>query len=243
MWLKLQLGTFSVIFLTALVFLTSCLEEPIIAPARRPYSVMRVINLSNSSNQIFIDNNQPDGSLGNVINPLATAYFDMNSGARRFVVKDANQDTIFNNNIEIISYERETIVFAGTYDNISENSSYSNMKISEGEIYINANPDADRFHLIVSNAFPGYYSGVEVNPVNFALSATYWPDEDTTISVDTLYIDPDDVDAELLKFGISFGIGNALPGTYKFEFLNATADSVIATDTVVLVSLMVKLAS
>jgi len=134
MWLKLQLGTFSVIFLTALVFLTSCLEEPIIAPARRPYSVMRVINLSNSSSQIFIDNNQPDGSLGNVINPLATAYFDMNSGARRFVVKDANQDTIFNNNIEIISYERETVVFAGTYDNISENSSYSNMKLSEGEI-------------------------------------------------------------------------------------------------------------
>ncbi len=39
------------------------------------------------------------------------------------------------------------------------------MKVSEGEIYFDVNPDAGKLDFIISNSFPGYYvGGVEVNP-------------------------------------------------------------------------------
>lgn len=233
MWLKFKLGIFGIVFLSTLVFLTGCLEEPPIAPARRPYSVIRVVNLSNSSQQIFIDSKQPGDSLNNVAVPFTTVYFDMNSGKRRFVVKDANQDTIFNNNIEIISYEREIVIFGGSYNDVSENNTFSSMKISEGEIYFNAMPDPGKLHVIVANAFPGYYNGgTEVNPVNLTLRAVYWPDPDSTALFDTTtFISNDD---EPLKFGLSFNIGNIEPGSYKFLFLTRNAadkaDSLIVAD-------------
>ena len=229
MWLKFKLGIFGIIFLSTLVFLTGCLEEPTIAPAKRPYSVMRVVNLSNSSKQIFIDSKQPDGSLNNVILPSTTVYFDMNSGKRRFVVKDANQDTIFNNNVEIISYEREIVIFGGSYSDVSENNTFSSMKVSEGEIYFNAMPDPGKVHIILANAFPGYYSeSVEIKPVNFAVFAAYWPDPaDSSASFDTTYIS---YTADPLKFGFSFAIGNADPGSYKFTFMNEADSSFVLAD-------------
>ncbi len=228
MWLKFKLGIFGIIFLSIMVSLTGCVEEPPIAPARRPYSVTRVVNLSNSSQKIFIDDKQPDGSLDNVGIPFTTTYFDLNSGKRRFVVKDANQDTIFNNNVEIISFEREIIIFGGSYSDISENNTFSNMKISEGEIYFNAMPDPGKIHVIVANAFPGYYiGGAEVNPANLTLRAVYWPDPDSTALFDTLtFISNDD---DPLKFGNSFNIGNIDPGSYKFLFMN-DADSLFVAD-------------
>ncbi|MCJ7554711.1 MAG: hypothetical protein MUO34_12610 [Ignavibacteriaceae bacterium] len=231
MRLKLKFGIFGIIFLSTLVFLSGCLEEPTIAPAKRPYSVMKVINLSNSSNKIFIDGEQVD----DIINvPFTTVYFDINSGARRFVILDANQDTIFNNNIEIISFEREIVIFGGTYDDVSENSTFSNMKISEGEIYFNAMPDPGQVHITLANAFPGYYSGgAEVNPVNFAVRAVYWPNPDSTAIFDTLtyiLLIPGTDDAEHLKFGIPFTIRNADPGSYKFLFTNAADSSFVVAD-------------
>ncbi|MDO8549418.1 MAG: hypothetical protein Q7S39_04595 [Ignavibacteria bacterium] len=228
MEIKYKIKLFLLLVLPLLI-LNSCLEEPTIAPARRPYSVMRVVNLSNSSSQIFIDNNQPDGSLNNVTIPSTTVYFDINSGKRKFVIKDANQETIFNADIEIISYEREIVVFGGTYSNILENNTFSSMKISEGEIYFNAMPDPGKAHIIVANAFPGYYNGgVEVNPVNLTLFGTHWLDPNSVAVFDTAtYIAPGD---ELLKFGLSFNILNVDPGSYKFDFLNSDQDSMIVSD-------------
>ena len=241
MWLKFKLGIFGIIFLSTVALLTGCLEEPTIAPARRAYSVMRVVNLSNSSNQIYIDGEQPDGSLNDVLLPSTTVYFDMNSGARTMVVKDANADTIFNNNIDIISYEREIIVYSGTYDADDENNSFSNMKVSEGEVYFNANPDAGKLDFIVSNSFPGYYvGGVEVNPAKFTLKAVYWQNPDSTELFDTLTFiappsnpaSPDDDDP--LEYGDFINITDADPGIYKFLFSvrNAAAngDSLVVTD-------------
>jgi len=233
MWLKFKFGIFSIIFLSTLVFLTGCLEEPTIAPAKRPFSDMRVINLSNSSNQIFIDDNQPDGSLNDVTVPFTTVYFDINSGKRRFVIKDVNQDTIFNNNVEIISFEREIVVFAGTYDPLSDNDSFSNMKVSEGEVYFNAMPDPGKIHVIATNSFPGYYiGGAEVNPAKLTLRAIHWPDPDSTELFDTTtYISNDD---DPLQFGDFFNIRNIDPGSYKFLFLTRNAadnaDSLVVSD-------------
>ncbi len=229
MWLKFKFGIFTLILLSTILFLNSCLEEPTIAPARRPYSVMRVVNLSSSSSQISIDNNQPDGSLNNVTIPSTTVYFDMNSGKRKFVIKDANQDTIFNADIEIISYEREIVVFGGTYSNILENNTFASMKISEGEIYFNAMPDPGKAHIIVANAFPGFYSGsVEANPVNLALFGTHWSNPDSAAVFDTTaYIAYAD---DLLKFGISYNILNVDPGSYKFRFMNAADSSLAIAD-------------
>jgi len=224
MWLKLKFGIFSLILFSIMIFLNSCLEEPTIAPERRPYSVTRVVNLSNSSSQIFIDNAQPDGSLNNVTVPSTTGYFDMNSGKRKFVIRDVNQETIFDADIEIISYEREIIVFGGTYSNIQENNTFSSMKVSEGEIYFNAMPDPGKAHIIVANAFPGFYSGsVEANPVNLALFSTYWSNPDAA-SIDSQFVS---YAGDLIKFGISHSILNIDPGTYKFQFMNA-ADSTMA---------------
>lgn len=233
MWLKFKLGIFGIIFLSTVALLTGCLEEPTIAPARRPYSVMRVVNLSNSSNQIYIDGEQPDGSLNDVLLPSTTVYFDMNSGARTMVVKDANADTIFNNNIDIISYEREILVYSGTYDIIEDNNSFSNMKVPEGEIYFNVNPDAGKLDFIISNSFPGYFvGGAEVNPAKFTLKAVYWPDPDSTELFDTTtYISSDD---DPLEFGNTFNIKNTDPGIYKFLFSVRTfvtnVDSLVLTD-------------
>jgi len=229
MWLKFKFGIIILIIFSTMLFLNSCLEEPTIAPTKRPYSVTRVINLSNSSSQIFIDSNQPDGSLNSVTVPLTTAYFDINSGKRRFVIKNSDQDTIFNANIEIISYEREIVVFAGTYSDVSENNTLSSMKISEGEIYFNAMPDPGKAHIIFANAFPGYYAtGVEKKPINLALFGTHWSNPDSAAKFDTTtYIS---ADGELLKFGITFNILNVDPGSYKFEFLNADNDSVAIAD-------------
>src|SRR3972149_180346 len=226
MWLKFKFGIIILIIFSTMLFLNSCLEEPTIAPTKRPYSVTRVINLSNSSSQIFIDSNQPDGSLNSVTVPSTTAYFDINSGKRRFIIKNSDQDTIFNANIEIISYEREIVVFAGTYSDVSENNTLSSMKISEGEIYFNAMPDPGKVHIILANAFPGYYSeSVEIKPVNFAVFAAYCPDPaDSSASFDTTYIS---YTADPLKFGFSFAIGNADPGSYKFSFMNEADSSFV----------------
>jgi hypothetical protein len=237
MWLKFKLGIFGIIFLSTVALLTGCLEEPTIAPARRPYSVMRVVNLSNSSDQIYIDGEQPDPSLSDAVLPSTSLYFDMNSGARAMVVKDANADTIFNNNIDIISYEREIIVYSGTYDIIEDNNSFSNMKVSEGEIYFNTNPDAGKLDFIISNSFPGYYvDGADVNPAKFSLKAVYWPDPDSAEVFDTTtYISGDPtVGDDLLEFGVTYNIGNTDPGIYKFLFsvrnFAATGDSLVIAD-------------
>ncbi|MCK5088275.1 MAG: hypothetical protein KAQ90_12175 [Melioribacteraceae bacterium] len=234
MWLKIKLGIFCIVFLSSLILLTGCVEEPTIAPARRTYSVMRVVNLSNSSAQIYIDDNQPDGSLINVILPSTTAYFDICSGARRFVVLDTNLDTIFNNNIELISYEREIISFTGSYNDVSENNTFTNMKVPEGEIYFNVMPDAGQLGVVITNAFPGYYNeGTAVDPANLTVRAVYWSDPDSAELVDTLtFVSNDDGP---LQFGDNTTIGNIDPGSYEFLFLTRNvaddADSlVVAAD-------------
>jgi len=235
MWLKIKFGLFSLILLTVMLFLSGCLEEPTIPPARDPYSVLRVVNLSNSASQIFIDNGQPVGSLNSVTVPFTTNYFDINAGKRTFIVKDAGQNTIFDAGIDVISYNREVIVFAGTYSNVLENNTFSSMKVSEGEIYVEAMPEAGKTHIVIANAFPGYYTSQDtINPISFALFGTYWSGAE---GIDTGAVAPGfrdsaivDYDDDLLKFGITYNIINTDPGSYKFDFMNATGETLSIAD-------------
>ncbi len=110
--MKLKLLIFSCVFVFSFL-LASCVEEPFIAPVKTPYSIIRVGNFTNQSSfKLSIDDKFIESLGQNGI----TNYFRVTSGNRHFVITNDNGDTLYSRPISIISYEQETILFSGYFD-------------------------------------------------------------------------------------------------------------------------------
>jgi hypothetical protein len=150
MRLKFKKSILGITLLLLIPFvLSNCVEEPTIDPVKRPFSEIRVVNLSHNVNnmKITIDGQQPIAALSALQQASTTSYFDVNSGKRRFVVTNEAGETLFNKEIEIISFERATICFAGFHSTDELENTFTFFTIEEGEVYVSSAPKAGKMNI------------------------------------------------------------------------------------------------
>jgi hypothetical protein len=144
MRLKLKKIILSLALLFIGFTLFGCVDEPYVEPVKDTFSVIRVVNLATNvpSMRVFIDDVQPVGSLNALTSPSTTEYFDIKPGKRNFTVYDENTNLIFNQVIEITSWERMTVVFAGYYSPDELQNTFGNFDLLQGEVYKSFAPAA-----------------------------------------------------------------------------------------------------
>ncbi len=211
------------IFISFLVIINGCVDEPFIEPVKAPYSVVRVVNnTANVSNvSITIDGAQPVAELANLGPNAVSAYFDLKSGKRTFLVKNvATGDIMFNKQIEIHSFERTTVIFAGNFSTVDTLRTFSAFTFDEGEVYVSGAPNDGRAHvyLIHSSAASPTHSAKKLS-----FSAKYNTASDTTYK-DTVYLSTASLDFSGIK-----SVTNVYPGNYIFSAISATSDVVAYT--------------
>lgn len=197
--------------------LTSCYEEPIIEPIKRPYSSVRVGNFSYNQagfpGNIDQFNVYVDGELKGTVNVNTfTDYFDLPSGNRQFVLISGT-DTIYNNEVTIVSYEEISLVFDGVYaPSVDTLMSFAPYGISDGYVYFYEAPVGDSANVITSNFSPN--TSTE-NTIKYSLafvSANY----DTTIR-------------NLYEYNKSFGL--KIPsGDYTVWVMEDTTDNPLSIE-------------
>jgi hypothetical protein len=219
MRLKLKAGILSLAFLMFSFVLTSCLEEPTIDPVTKPFSVARVVNISSNvlTMRITIDDVP---TLDGLTSPSASDYFDIKSGKRRFKVYNAAGDLLFNKEIEMISFDRTTVVFTGTYSTNELENTFANFEVPEGEVYVSSQPDAGMANLYFVHASAAFDT---LNSIDYNLGLNYLPTGDT-VSVDTALVTG-------LKFGETESVGNVVPGVYSNIISVAAENPVQYSDT------------
>ena len=109
-----------VTILYSLVYVISgCVEEPTIAPIKRPYSSVRIGNFAYNADTIDVAITYPDSSVtvkSNLMLNTLTDYFDLPSGKRRIVVTNSNNHQILLDKlIEFSSYEECSLFFVGYF--------------------------------------------------------------------------------------------------------------------------------
>ena len=216
MWIKFTNKIMIIGSLLFALFLTGCVDEPTIAPVKRPYSVIRVGNLSANVDNIDVsifDVELEQIELFSLQRNVFTDYFTVPSGKRRFFVKNSvSGDTLFNKTIDITSYEEITVYFGGYYSASIDTSSFSHFTFSEGMIYSYEAPAPDSLFVFFINAV-GYSP-----PADTSKSLAVW--RDTTANTDSLTI------IRELEYGKCFG-AHMGAATYNLSFIvEATKDTV-----------------
>jgi hypothetical protein len=154
--------------------LTSCYEEPIIEPVKRPYSSVRVGNFSYNQPGFAGNIDQfevyVDGVLkGNVAVNTFTNYFDLPSGNRRFLLKNG-ADVIYDANVTITSFAEISLIFDGVYaPGVDTLMSFAPYTIEDGIVYILEAPPAGKANLYVTNTAP---NTDKKNQIKYSLAFT-----------------------------------------------------------------------
>ncbi len=198
--------------------LYSCVEEPTIAPVGPVYSVIKIANMSNNVDAInvSIDGKQVVSSLNK---GETTDYFDSDAGKLKFTVTNDAGDKVYEKNIDINTWERTLVIFAGEYSADALSSTFADFEIAEGEIYVSSKPAADSLNIYFIHASNDVDT---MKSKSYNISANIIP-PDTTISYSSTDLLP-------LAYGNTFGVGNAAPGGYTFYFISdeTTPDTVVA---------------
>ena len=164
---------FVILFLAGFI-LTSCYEEPIIEPVKRPYSSVRVGNFSYNQPGFAGNVDQfevyVDGVLkGNVGVNTFTQYFDLPSGNRRFLLKNG-ADVIYDDNVTITSFAEISLVFDGVYaPRVDTLMSFAPYTIQDGVVYLSEAPPAGKAELLVTNTAP---NTDKKNQIKYSLAFT-----------------------------------------------------------------------
>ena len=215
--------TFVLLVVTALAVSTffACLEEPFIEPSKIPFSVLRIGNLTANVEElaVSIDGEFPVPALQNLQQNTFTDYFELTAGRRYVVILNpATGDTLFEKWIEILSYEEQTMWYAG-YWSADINVSTANFFIhSDAITYLSKTPAEGSFNLLFLHASPDTPTD---STRAYDIFAYTIDGEDTTL-----------VDEDAIVDGILFGdiIGNNLPGSeYLFEMRRTLNDGTIVT--------------
>lgn len=225
MWFKNKEALLGSFLLLAILFsFYSCVDEPTIEPIKRPFSTTRVINLSTNVDpmNIIIDGRQPSNSLSSVGLASPTGYFDVESGKDTFVVKDNSGNVVFNSTVELLSYERSTIIFAGTYSTDINVNNLSAFQIDEAEVYVKLAPKTDSLSILFINAANAVDT---ISSQKYAITA-HITLQGGTSTTDTAYLSY----SNPIAYGNVYSIANVAAGSYSFDFLQAS-DSTLALST------------
>lgn len=219
--------TKNLLMISLLVFsflLSSCIEEPTIAEVKRPYSVLRVGNLSSvETMDVYIDG---ELQIQNLAQKSFSNYFDIPSGSRSMEIRKAGTDSLlFLKNVDINSYHEISLYFGGYYHPSIDTSSFSVITVFDGYIYQDESPEADSLLLISINATGDYptadLSGTDTTKAYTVEIASYVNDTTAIAHEDSL--------VATIKFGES-NTAHREAGKYVFTVIN-TADDVVATFT------------
>lgn len=211
-----------------------CIEEPTIDPIKRPFSEIRVVNLSNNVDnmRILIDDAQPVSTLNSLAITGATSYFEVKSGVRNFKIFNQSGDKVFEKDITVISYDRTSIIFTGFYSTSIDFNTFANFDISEGEVYVSSAPTPGSLNLYIVNAAAAVDT---FSSRSFQIRATITPTggaaKDTTYRVSST-----DTSTAFVEFAKTYSIGNAVPGDYSFRFFDLEDSVTISAPTVTLTS-------
>lgn len=224
MRLKLKIGVLSLTLLLISFILYSCVDEPYIEPAHRPFSEIKVLNLSHNVNnfKVTIDDQTPVSSLNSMAKPSATEYFDVQAGKRIFKIYNEAGNLIFTKEIELLSYERMQVLFAGEYDPDPLISTFTEIKIFEGFVYVDHSPAAGTSRITIIDAAAPYDTVKEKSYTKLTALA---PGQDGTIK-DTTYIST--ADNPLTYEGV-FVVDSAYAGNYEFTFTSSSGDVTYST--------------
>jgi len=223
MEIKYKIKLFLLLVLPLLI-LNSCLEEPTIPPVQRPFSIVRVGNFSmNMQNfSVFIDNTQPMSALSSLGKGTITEYFDVPSGKRTFKIVDGNNNTIFQKQIDIASFERVTVIFAGFYSTDELQNTFGNFEFSGGEVYVDYSPESDSMSLIFVHASPD--SPTEATKKMY-VTARYKPAGSVDFR-DTVLIPS----TSLLEYSTIQGLGNVAPGDFVIQAREEVTGAILVSD-------------
>ena len=197
--------------------LTSCYEEPILEPVKRPYSSVRVGNFTYNqagfSGNIDQFNVYVDGELKGTVNLNSfTDYFDLASGQRKFVLV-SGADTIFNDEVTITSYEEISLVFDGVYaPAVDTLMSFAQYPITDGYVYTYEAPSGNTANIVASNLAPNTATENQIKYSLAFVSANY----DTTIR-------------NLYEYNKSFGV-NLPAGDYTVWVMEDITDNPLSIE-------------
>ena len=194
-----------------------CVEEPTIDPVKRPYSLLRVANFSYNVDTLNISIDQGKTSFTLYKNQMPTQYIDIESGKRHFFVTTPSGDTLYNDRINIGSYEEVSLFFTGfskPHDDLLNTFGYS--QYVGGVVYL----------------FEGM--GTDTTVIQ---CANFAPDTPTDSSIKYRVLITDTTTKKVVKevTSLSFNsfVGSALPGNqaYKISFAKLTSapDAVVKT--------------
>jgi hypothetical protein len=205
--LSLTLFTFSII-------LNGCVEEPELEGAHRLSSVIRVVNVSNNQNNIKVT---LDGQV--VANQLAiasgTEFFDYPAGKKKMEVWDESGQLLYTKDVTIASLELMTLVIAGHYDLIPDNSTFSGFELSEGETYVSHAPKAGS----ASVYFVHGSAAVDTfDTKGYTVGASYTPTGETVLKDTSFAFETGET---VLSFANVLG-AEVVAGSYTFRFTPAT---------------------
>jgi hypothetical protein len=196
--------------------LYSCVEEPTIAPVGPVYSVIKIANMSNNVDviNVSIDGKQVASSLGR---GETTNFFDSDAGKLNFTVTNSAGDKIYEKTIDINTWERTQVIFAGDYVSDPLLSTFADFEIPEGEIYVSSKPAADSLNIYFVHASNDVDT---VKAKSYNISAKLLP-KDSIIEYESK-----DGSILPLKFTGTYSAGNQAPGEYTFYFIDADEDTV-----------------
>ncbi len=224
MRLKLKIGVLSLTLLLFSLILYSCVDEPYIDQATRPFSEIKVLNLSHNVNnmKVTIDGQTPVSSLDVMARPSSTEYFDVQAGKRIFRIYDEAGNLIFTKEIEVLSYERMQILFAGEYDPDPLITTFSEIRIFEGYVYVDHSPAPGTNTIAIIHAAAPYDTVTEREYTKLTAVA---PGPGGTIDT-VAYIETGD---NTLAFGDVFMIDSAYAGNYEFTFTSSSGNVIYPT--------------
>jgi hypothetical protein len=135
----------------------ACVEEPFIEPVVIPYSVLRVGNLTENLDdlRISIDGEYPVPALQNLEMNSFTEYFDLVAGRRYFVItQPSTGDTLFEKWLDVLSYEQQTMWYAGYYHPSIDTSTANFFIYSDAFTYLSKDPPAGEFKIFFIHSSP-----------------------------------------------------------------------------------------
>jgi hypothetical protein len=210
-----------VLFLMSLLVLGiffACMEEPTIAPSKVPFSVVRLGNLTTNMDaiSISIDGEFPVPELQNLQKNTFTEYFDLVAGRRNFVITDPQTgDTLWKKQVEAISYEEQTMFYAGFYHPSIDTSTVGWINYSDAFTYISKDPPADHLDVYFVHAAGDAYK---------TINDTVRTDSSRSLDIDVTWTEIEGTDTSLVTetiieeiiFGDVAGAQLA-EGHYKFD--------------------------
>lgn len=190
----------------------ACVDEPFIEHVVTPYTVLRVGNLTGNIDgiRLSIDGEFPVPGLQNLAKDTFTDYFDLVAGRRYFVIMDAaTGDTLFQKWLDVLSYEEQTMWYAGYYHSSIDTSTANFFINSDAFTYISKDPPPGDLNLYFLHASPDTPTD---STRAYDVVATYQVIDGT----DTTEV------SETIVDGMIFGdiVGNVMVGNnYKFEIV------------------------